>query len=70
MVADREPSLGKTGVGARSEEIWAYSEAAIHTEWHLLHAGSGQRVAADPAPAHQGPRKGADSESERETVQL
>lgn len=60
LVLDWEPSLGQTGMGSRSKEVWAYSEAAVHTERHLLHAGSGQRVAADSAPAHQRPGKGAD----------
>ena len=60
LVPDRKPSLGQTGVGTGPEEVWAYPEAAVHTERHLLHAGSGQRVAADAAPADQRPWEGAD----------
>lgn len=41
LVPDRQPSLGQTGMGARSKEIRTYFETAIHTEWHVLHVSFG-----------------------------
>lgn len=32
LVPDRQPSLGQTGMGARSKEIRTYFETAVHTE--------------------------------------
>lgn len=58
LVTHWKSSLSQAGMGAGSEEVWAYSETAVHSERHVLHAGSGERVAADSAPAHQRQRKG------------
>lgn len=59
LVADWQPSLGKTGVGSRPKEVWTHPQAALDSERHLLHAGAWKRVASDAASAHQRPRKGA-----------
>ena len=58
LVSDWQPTLGQAGVGARTEEVWAYTSATINTWWSLLHDSTWQRLAADSSPANERQGKG------------